>query len=72
MGVVVVGHGAPWRERESLIGYFRKLLPGIPLVALLRKTDHPFSGADFNCSADNPPLWETTVAQALLSTENLQ
>jgi hypothetical protein len=48
MGVVVVGHGAPWLERESLIAYFRELLPGISIVALLRTTDASFSGADFN------------------------
>lgn len=72
IGVVVVGHGAPWLERESLIAYFRKLLPGIPIVALLRTVDSPFSGADFNCPADNPPLWEKTVVQALLRTERPQ
>ena len=72
IGVVVVGHGAPWLERESLIAYFRELSPGIPIVALLRTTDAPFSDADFNCPADNPPLWERTVTQALVSTENLQ
>ena len=72
IGVVVVGHGAPWLERESLITYFRELLPGIPIVALLRTTDAPFSGADFNCPADNPPLWERTVVQALLRAEKLQ
>jgi hypothetical protein len=72
MGVVVVGHGAPRLERESLIAYFRELLPGIPIVALLRRTDAPFSGADFNCPADNPPLWERTVISALARTENLQ
>ena len=72
MGVVVVGHGAPWLERESLIAYFHELLPGIPIVALLRTTDAPFSGADFNCPADNPPLWERTVISALARTEHLQ
>ena len=71
MGVVVVGHGAPWLERESLIAYFRERLPGIPIVALLRATDAPFSGADFNCPADNPTLWERTLVQALLRTEKL-
>lgn len=72
MGVVVVGHGAPWLERKSLIAYFRELLPGIPIVALLRTTDVPFSGVDFNCPADNPPLWERTVVRAILTTEKLQ
>ena len=72
MGVVVVGHGAPWLERETLIAYFRELLPGIPIVSLLRTTDAPFSGADFNCPADNPPLWERTVISALARTEHLQ
>lgn len=69
MGVVVVGHGAPWLEREDLIAYFRELLPGIPIVSLLRTTDAAFRGADFNCPADNHPLWEKTVVQALLTTK---
>ena len=69
IGVVVIGHGAPRLERENLISYFRKLLPGIPLVALLRSTDTPFAEADSNCPADNPPLWERTVIQALNKTK---
>ena len=72
IGVVVVGHGAPRLEREDLISSFRELLPGIPIVALLRSTDDPFSSADFNCPADNPPLWEKTVIQALARTEHFQ
>jgi hypothetical protein len=72
VAVVVVGHGAPWLEREGLISYFRELLPGTPIVALLRSTDDPFSGADFNCPADNPPLWERTVIQACTRKEHLQ
>ncbi len=72
MGVVVFGHVAPWLERESLIAYFRELLPGIPIVALLRTTDAPLSGAVFNCPADNPPLWERTFISALARTEHLQ
>jgi len=71
MGVVVFGHGAPRLERETLIAYFRERLPGIPIVSLLRATHAPFSGVDFNCPADNPPLWERTVVQALLRTEKL-
>ena len=71
IGVVVIGHGGPRLERESLISYFRKLLPGIPVVALLRSTDTPFAGAHSNCPADNPPLWERTVMQALIKTERL-
>jgi DNA-binding NtrC family response regulator len=71
IGVVVIGHGAPRLERESLISYFRALQPGIPVVALLRSTDTPFADADSNCPADNPPLWERTVIQALMKTERL-
>jgi hypothetical protein len=40
-------------------------------IGLLRTTDAPFSGADFNCPADNPPLWERTVAQAFGKSEKL-
>lgn len=65
IGVVVIGHGAPWLEREGLIEHFRETLPGIPIAALLRPSDDPFTGADFNCPADNPPLWERTVMEAL-------
>jgi hypothetical protein len=68
IGVVVIGHGAPWLEREDLISYFREFLPRIPVVALLRSAEAPFQGADFNCPADNPPLWERTVFQALAKT----
>lgn len=71
IGVVVIGHGAPRLERESLISYFRELLPGIPVVALLRSTDTPFADADSNCPADNPPFWERIVIQALMKTEPL-
>jgi len=72
IGVVVIGHGAPWLEREGLIAHFREALPRVPIVALLRHNDDSFSDADFNCPADNPPLWERTVIQALLRTEKLQ
>ena len=70
--IVVIGHGAPWLEREGLIAHFREALPGVPIVALLRHNDDSFSDADFNCPADNPPLWERTVIQALLKTDKLQ
>ena len=69
IGVVVIGHGAPWLEREDLIEHFRKTLPKIPIIALLRSTDNPFIGADFNCPADNPPRWLRTVAEAQRGTE---
>ncbi len=72
IGIVVVGHAAPWLERESLIAHFQETLPGVPIVALLRSTDAPFHGADFNCPADNPPLWERTVIQILKRAENLR
>ncbi len=65
IGVVVIGHGASWVDRQNLIAHFREVLPGIPIVALLRKSDLGFDGADYNCPGDNPPLWIRTVAQAL-------
>jgi hypothetical protein len=32
---------------------------------LLRRSDSTFEKADFNCPADDPPLWVGTVTQAL-------
>jgi len=71
IGVVVIGHGAAWLERDGLIAHFREVLPEVPIVALLRSNDDPFTDADLNCRADNPPLWESTVAQALGRRERL-
>jgi DNA-binding NtrC family response regulator len=65
VGVVVIGHGAPRQERLELIAHFRETLPSVPIVALLRRRDKAFDCSDFNCSADNPPLWVRTVNQAL-------
>ena len=65
IGVVVIGHGATWVDRQELIAHFRAALPGTPIVALLRKSDLGFDGADYNCPGDNPPLWIRTVAQSL-------
>ncbi len=65
VGVVVIGHGAPWEERCELAAYFRGTLPGVPIVASLRQRDRDVAGADFNLRADNPPLWVETVRQAL-------
>ena len=65
VGVVVIGHGAPRQERLELIAHFRETLPSVPIVALLRRRDKAFDCSDFNCSADNPPLWVRTVSQAL-------
>jgi hypothetical protein len=70
IGVVVIGHGAPRAEREQLISYFRNKLPGVPIVVLLRSTDGPFADADFNCPADDPPLWEKTVTGTLTRMHN--
>ncbi len=54
-----------------VVAHFREVLRGVPIVALLRSNDDPFTDADFNCRADNPPLWEGTVAQTLERTERL-
>jgi hypothetical protein len=63
--VILIGHGAPWEERSQLISHFKQILPGTPVIASLRQSDKPFSGADFNCPADNPPEWVRVVRQAL-------
>src|SRR5208337_4845665 len=56
---------ARWEERCNLAAHFRETLPGVPIVASLRRRDKDVSGADYNCPADNPPLWVRTVRQAL-------
>jgi len=71
IGVVVIGHGSPWLERDGLVAHFGEVLSGVPIVALLRSSDDPFTEADLNCRADNPPLWERTVAQALGRSDRL-
>jgi hypothetical protein len=67
IGVVVIGHGAPWQQRLELIEYFRATLPLVPVVALLRRTDVPFQNSTYNCPADNPVAWVRTVANALVT-----
>jgi len=44
-------------------------VPGVPLVALLRSRDDDFNTVDYNCRADDPPLWVRTVTQALAGIE---
>ena len=66
VGVVLIGHGAPWEERCNLAAHFRETLPGVPIVASLRRQDKALTGADYNLPADNPPLWVSTVRQALV------
>jgi len=65
VGVVLIGHGAPWEERSNLAAHFREILPGVPIVASLRRQDRDVIGADYNLPADNPTLWVSTVRQAL-------
>lgn len=65
VGVVVIGHGASWQQRRDLISHFRETLPGVPILALLRRQEEAFGSADFSCPADNPPQWIRMVRQAL-------
>jgi hypothetical protein len=65
VGVVLIGPGAPWEERCNLAAHFREALPGGPIVASLCRLDKDVTGADYNLPADNPPLWVSTVRQAL-------
>ena len=69
VGVVVIGHGAPRQERCELIAHFRETLHGVPIVALLGRRDKAFSKVDFNCPADDPPLWVRTISQAIAGVE---
>ena len=69
VGVVVIGHRAPRQERCELIAHFRESLPGVPIVALLGRRDKAFGRIEFNCPADDPPLWVRTVSQALAGIE---
>ena len=65
VGVILIGHGAPWEERSQLISHFKQARPATPVIASLRQSDQPFLHADFNCPADNPPEWVRLVRQAL-------
>ena len=69
LGVVLIGHGAPWEERCDIAAHFREVLPGVPMVASLRRQDKDVTGADYNLRADDPPLWVSTVRQALAGIE---
>jgi hypothetical protein len=69
VGVVVIGHGAPWRERCDLVAYFRETLSVVPIVVLLRHKEEPIGGADFYCPADSPPEWIRTVQQTLVGIQ---
>jgi hypothetical protein len=65
VGLVVIGHGAPWQARCDLIAHFRETLSGVPIMVLLRSQEKVFDRADFSCRADNPPEWIRTIRQAL-------
>jgi len=65
VGLVVIGHGAPWQARCDLIAHFRETLSGVPIMVLLRRQEKVFDRADFSCPADNPPEWIRTIRQAL-------
>jgi hypothetical protein len=65
IGVILIGHGAPWDERSDLIAHFKRTLPDTPIIASLRKSDQHFDSADFNCPADSPPEWLRLVRRAL-------
>lgn len=65
IGVVQIGHVAPREGRCELAAHFRRTLPGVPIVASLRQRDQDLIGADYNLRADDPPLWVSTVRQAL-------
>ena len=61
ISAVIVGHGLSWDQRKELIGLVNAISPNTPIIALLRRSDSPFPQTAFNCPADDPPLWLTTV-----------
>jgi hypothetical protein len=65
VGVVVIGHRAPWHERRELVSHFRRTLPSVSIVALLGRHDEPFTGAHYSIPADSPPKWLRTIVQAM-------
>lgn len=65
VGVISIGHGAPWQERRELISHFKRNLPSVPVVAVLRERDNQFGEADYNCPADNPSQWVRLIDQLL-------
>ena len=69
IGVVVIGHGAPWQQRQELIEHIRATLPHVPVVALLRRTDAPFQNSTHNCPADNPVAWVRIVLDSLMTVQ---
>lgn len=69
VGVVVIGHGAPRQQRHELIIHFQHILPGVPIVALLRRSDSAFDEPILNCPADDPTQWIQIVQQALVGVQ---
>jgi hypothetical protein len=65
VGVIVIGHGTSWQDRRDLIAHFRGTLSSVPILALLRRQEEAFGGADFSCPADDPPQGIRIVRQAL-------
>jgi hypothetical protein len=69
IGVIVIGHGAAWNEREELIEHFVRTLPTVQVLALLRREDSEFEGAQYNLPADDPPRWVRVVTLALAGVQ---
>lgn len=63
-GAIVIGHRASHAERRGPIEHFRNASPRTGIVVLLGRDEHEFEEADFNCPADNPPLWVQVVNHA--------
>ena len=41
VGVILIGHGAPWQERSQLMAHFKELLPTTPVIASLVRLTNP-------------------------------
>jgi|SRR5215469_5032462 len=54
VGVVVVGHGAPWQERSGQVGHFKRARRRFCSSATASPSE-PVNGADYNGPADDLP-----------------
>jgi DNA-binding NarL/FixJ family response regulator len=61
ISAISLGHSLPLNARCELLAALKSVYPNVPSVALLRRDEQPITIATFNCSADDPVDWLTTV-----------
>ena len=65
VGIVIFCHGESRELRKDLILYMRTLLPGVPVIALLRRSEDQIEGATQNIRADDPISRVKEIAAAI-------